>query len=53
MPGIQTPFVNVGSPLSPFGLHVEDGYSNAVNYLHYGSPKIWLVELMRDILAYS
>lgn len=41
MPGISRPYLYVGSRLSVFGLHQEDGNLNSINYNHCGSPKIW------------
>lgn len=43
MDGIQSPFVYVGGPLTSFGLHLEDGNLNSINFLHRGFPKIWYI----------
>lgn len=34
--GIQSPNIYVGSPLTSFGYHIEDGHLNSINYLHHG-----------------
>lgn len=41
MPGITKPFLYVGTPLSAFGCHLEDGNLNSINYNHSGAVKIW------------
>lgn len=41
MEGIQSPYVYVGSPLTAFAFHLEDGNLNSINYLHRGKPKVW------------
>lgn len=48
MPGIQTPFVYVGSPGTSFGFHLEDGNLASVNYLHQGKPKVWYFVRFED-----
>lgn len=43
MKGIQTPYTYVGSALTSFALHVEDGNLNSINYLHFGQQIVWYV----------
>ncbi|XP_055307723.1 uncharacterized protein LOC129571875 [Sitodiplosis mosellana] len=43
MDGINTPYFYMGGPLTAFGLHLEDGDLNSVNYNHTGAPKIWYI----------
>lgn len=40
IPGINTPYLYVGSWKSMFGWHKEDLDLNAINYLHDGMPKL-------------
>lgn len=42
MPGIQKPYVYIAMRGTSFGFHLEDGDLYAVNYLHYGAPKVWI-----------
>ena len=39
IPGINAPYLYVGSWKSMFGWHKEDLDLNAINYLHHGKPK--------------
>lgn len=39
--GIHTPLLYVGMNYSSFGLHTEDRNLGAINYNHWGAPKIW------------
>lgn len=41
MPGIHTPFTNVGMLHTRFGFHIEDNDLNSINYNHKGKPKLW------------
>ena len=41
-PGITSPFVYLGSPMSIFGMHEEDMRLLSVNVLLSGPPKIWV-----------
>ncbi|MCJ1379919.1 hypothetical protein MMC17_003022 [Xylographa soralifera] len=43
LPGIHSPeaFVSTMDWGSPFGVHVEDFYLNAINYHVCGAPKLW------------
>lgn len=43
MPGIHTPYVYIGSPLTSFAFHLEDGNLYSINYLHHGQPKVWYI----------
>ena len=33
-----------------FPMHTEDGDLFSVNYLHYGSPKVWFLVAKKDLL---
>lgn len=39
--GLTTPWVYFGMLFSTFCWHVEDLYMYSLNYMFYGSPKIW------------
>lgn len=41
IPGVHTPFVNVGSWKSEFAAHEEDGDVCSINFLHSGKNKAW------------
>lgn len=41
MTGIQTPMLYIGSPLTSFSWHTEDGNLGSISYLHKGAPKFW------------
>lgn len=41
IPGVHTPFVNVGSGNSEFAAHCEDGDVCSINFLHSGKNKHW------------
>lgn len=41
--GVNTPYVYLGSFLSIFGFHTEDGNLNSLNYLHNGASKFWYI----------
>lgn len=41
IPGINTPFLYVGSLGSVFPFHIEDRSLQAMNYNHFGEPKFW------------
>lgn len=40
--GLTTPFCYFGAPLSPFAWHTEDAKLYSVNFLHFGSDKVWV-----------
>jgi hypothetical protein len=42
-PGLHTSYTFVGQWGSIFQWHVEDCLLGAVNYLHFGKPKIWYI----------
>ena len=44
IPGINTPYLYVGSWKSMFGWHKEDLDLNAINFLHHGKPKYDFME---------
>lgn len=46
--GIQLPYIYIGSPLSSFPFHLEDGNLCAINYLHAGLPKLWYFVSVED-----
>jgi histone demethylase JARID1 len=39
--GLTLPWIYLGMIFSTFCWHVEDLYLYSLNYMHYGSPKIW------------
>lgn len=43
IPGIHKPFAYYGSYGSSFAWHTEDSDLLAINYLHFGEPKVWLI----------
>lgn len=43
MPGVNEPYLYVGSWRSMFAWHTEDMDLHSVNYLHYGASKQWYV----------
>lgn len=44
-PGIQQPFLYVGSEHATFPWHIEDSALFSTNILHFGAPCLWLVIL--------
>ncbi|EDO05651.2 JmjC domain hydroxylase family protein [Babesia bovis T2Bo] len=43
IPGVTSPWLYIGMGLTSFCWHTEDNYFGAVNYHHFGAPKIWYV----------
>eukprot|EP00923_Selenidium_pygospionis_P034592 GHVN01060248.1.p1 GENE.GHVN01060248.1~~GHVN01060248.1.p1 ORF type:complete len:506 (+),score=37.43 GHVN01060248.1:281-1798(+) len=43
VPGVTSPWLYIGMVLSTFCWHTEDNYFAAVNYQHYGAPKVWYI----------
>lgn len=43
VPGVTSPWIYIGMILSTFCWHTEDNYFAAVNYQHFGAPKIWYI----------
>lgn len=43
IPGVTCPWLYFGMLFSSFCWHTEDNYFAAVNYQHFGDPKIWYV----------
>lgn len=41
MPGITKPYLYVGSMFTAFGLHLEDGNLNSLNFHHGGAKEFW------------
>ncbi|THU63305.1 hypothetical protein C4D60_Mb01t14380 [Musa balbisiana] len=41
IPGVLVPWLYIGMCFSSFCWHVEDHHLCSLNYLHWGSPKIW------------
>ncbi|XP_064993076.1 putative lysine-specific demethylase JMJ16 isoform X2 [Musa acuminata AAA Group] len=41
IPGVLVPWLYIGMCFSSFCWHVEDHHLYSLNYLHWGSPKIW------------
>ncbi len=41
MPGVNEPYLYIGSWRSMFAWHTEDMDLHSVNYLHYGASKQW------------
>lgn len=41
MRGITRPYLYVGSMFTAFGIHLEDGNLNSVNFHHAGASKMW------------
>ena len=41
LPGIVTPYLYIGAWKTVFAWHNEDLNLPAINYLHYGKPKLW------------
>lgn len=39
--GVMVPWMYVGSCFSAFNWHIEDHALYSVNYIHFGSPKVW------------
>lgn len=60
--GVMVPWMYIGSCFSAFNWHVEDHALYSVNYIHFGSPKVWysvpgdcseqLEKAMRDALPH-
>ncbi|GBE62070.1 histone lysine demethylase, putative [Babesia ovata] len=43
IPGVNSPWFYIGMCLTSFCWHTEDNYFGAVNYHHWGAPKVWYV----------
>ncbi|GFE55298.1 histone lysine demethylase, putative [Babesia ovis] len=43
IPGVNIPWLYIGMGLTSFCWHTEDNYFGAVNYHHFGAPKIWYI----------
>lgn len=43
IPGVNSPWLYIGMCLTSFCWHTEDNYFGAVNYHHWGAPKVWYV----------
>ncbi|GIX65880.1 histone lysine demethylase JMJC1/KDM5D/JARID1D [Babesia caballi] len=43
IPGVNSPWLYIGMAMTSFCWHTEDNYFGAVNYHHWGAPKIWYV----------
>lgn len=41
LPGINTPYLYIGSPFTFFAFHTEDYELSSLNYMHNGAPKFW------------